>query len=237
MAGVVGRFNHNQCMFVRVCAFVIWALVAGTVVFWGLRMFVRSPEAPAHAVPVGAAVAVRGDLARLLGAAPVASVAAVAAPEASSRFRLVGVMAPKAGPQAEASGQGVALIAVDGKPARAFAVGARLDNDLVLQAVSLRTASIGPPEGAATVKLEIPPLPAPATGTLPSGIQGGATSVSPLPALPPPVTPVATQAIPNVAPPVMVASPPVPPQQPQISAPSPMPNSSAPRREFGAASR
>lgn len=223
-------------MFVRVCAFVIWALVAGTVVFWGLRMFVRAPEAPAHAVPVGAAVAVRGDLARLLGAAPVATAAAAATPEASSRFRLLGVMAPK-GPQAEASGQGVALIAVDGKPARAFAVGARLDTDLVLQAVSLRSASIGPPEGVASVKLEIPPLPAPATGTLPSGNLGAAgvgTNIPPPPVLPP----LAAQAIPAAAPPVMLAPPPpIPPQQPRIAPPVPGPNSSAPRRDFGAANR
>jgi general secretion pathway protein C len=227
-------------MFVRVCAFVIWALVAGTVVFWGLRLLVRSPDAPAHAVPVGAAVAVRGDLTRLLGAAPVATAAAAAAnPEASSRFRLLGVMAPKAGPKADASGQGVALIAVDGKPAKAFAVGARLDNDLVLQAVSLRTASIGPPEGGVvSVKLEIPPLPPPATGTLPSG--GATPSVAAPLALPvPPPPPVPAQAIPSVVPPVMVA-PPQPPQPPQPAAaspPLPVPNASAPRRDFGAANR
>jgi general secretion pathway protein C len=224
-------------MFVRVCAFVIWALVAGTAVFWGLRMFVRAPEAPAHAVPVGAAIAVRGDLARLFGAAPVSTAAAVAAPEASSRFRLLGVMAPKGGARAEASGQGVALIAVDGKPARAFAVGAHLDTDLVLQAVSLRTASIGSPEGVASVKLEIPPLPAPATGTLPSGNIGASVGniIPPAPLVPPPV---AAQAIPATAPPVMVAAPPpVPPPQAQMVAPVAGPNSSAPRREFGNSNR
>ncbi len=227
-------------MFVRVCAFVIWALVAGTVVFWGLRLLVRSPEAPAHAVPVGAAVAVKGDLARLLGAAPVATAAAAAvSPEASSRFRLLGVMAPKAGARAEASGQGVALIAVDGKPPKAFAVGARLDTDLVLQAVSLRTASIGPPEGAASVKLEIPPLPPPATGTLPAGGTGSTTlGAPPPPVLPPPV---AAQAIPAVAPPLMVAPPPTP-QQPAVPAavpvlPVPAPGSAPARRDFGAANR
>ena len=214
-------------MFVRVCAFVIWALVAGTVVFWGLRLLVRAPEAPAHAVPVGAAVVVKGDLARLLGAAPVATAAAVeASPEASSRFRLLGVMAPKAGARPEATGQGVALIAVDGKPAKAFAVGARLDNDLVLQAVSLRTASIGPPEGAASVKLEIPPLPAPATGSLPVG--GAGAAMAPPPVFP---APVAAQAIPAVTPPLMVAPPAT--QGPAVV---PMPVA-PPRRDPGATSR
>lgn len=216
-------------MFVRVCAFVIWALVAATAVFWGMRLLVRAPAAPAHAVPVGASVAVRGDLTRLLGAAPVASVAAVAAPEASARFRLLGVMAPKNNPKAQASGQGIALIAVDGKPPKAFAVGARLDTDLVLQAVSLRTASIGPAEGAASVKLEIPALPAPATGSLPApGAAAPMISAAPpvVSAAPPVVAPV----VPNVPPPVVVAPPP-----PLPSAPAP--NASTPRRDFGAANR
>jgi general secretion pathway protein C len=232
----VRRLNHNQSMFVRLCAFVIWALLAATLVFWGLRLAVRAPDAPAHAVSVGAAVAVRGDLSRLLGAAPVATAAAATVnPEASSRFRLLGVMAPKAAPKrnpdTEPSGQGVALIAVDGKPARAYAVGARLDNDLVLQAVSLRTASIGPPQGAASVKLEIPPLPPPATGTLPTGAAAPAISAPP---------PVAAPAIPAAAAPLMVA-PPQPPQpqppQPQTAAPLPAPNASAPKRDFGSANR
>ena len=209
---------------------MIWALVAGSLVFWALRLLVRAPEAPAHAVPVGAAVAAKGDLARLLGAAPVATAAAAALPEASSRFRLLGVMAPKAGAKPDAAGQGVALIAVDGKPARAFAVGAQLDTDLVLQAVSLRTASIGPPEGAASVRLEIPLLPAPATGTLPSA--PGLSTLSPPPPalLPPPAL-----AIPSVAPPLIVA-----PLQPTPSAaPLPVaPSGSQPvRRDFGAANR
>jgi general secretion pathway protein C len=226
-------------MFVRVCAFVIWALVAGTVVFWGLRLLVRAPEAPAHAVPVGAAVAAKGDLARLLGAAPVATAAAEAAPEASSRFRLLGVMAPKAGARAEASGQGVALIAVDGKPARAFAVGAQLDTDLVLQAVSLRTASIGPPEGAASVRLEIPPLPAPATGTLPPAAIPTALNPPP-PMLPPPaIPPTPAQAIPSVAPPLIVAPPAPSTSGPPMAAPLPVapPGSQPVRRDFGNANR
>lgn len=218
-------------MFVRVCAFVIWALVAGTVVFWGLRLLVRPLEAPAHSVPVAAAVAVRGDVARLLGAAPVATLAAAAlSPEASTRFRLLGVMAPKArakgSPDVEPSGQGVALIAVDGKPAKAFAVGARLDNDLVLQAVSLRTASIGPAQGAASVKLEIPPLPAPATGTLPSGaVAPSINAPSPIIAAP----------IPAMPPPLMAAPPPM---QQAVPAPLPVaPNASAGKRDFGNANR
>ena len=53
-------------MLARLSAFVLWALVAATAVFWGLRLLVRAPAAPAYAVAVGDAAAVHGDLARLL---------------------------------------------------------------------------------------------------------------------------------------------------------------------------
>lgn len=158
-------------MLARLCAFVIWALVAASAVFWGLRLLVRAPAAPPHAVTLGDAAALRVDLTRLLGAAPVAPQVAVAVAEASSRFRLIGIMAPRASAAVGRRG-GVALIAVDGKLPRAYAVGASLDGALVLQSVSLRTAVIGPSQGAATVTLELPPLPAAATGTLPSPVAG-----------------------------------------------------------------
>src|SRR5947208_10861261 len=107
----------------RVSAFVIWALVAASVVFWALRLSVQGPSAPAYTVPVGDVAAVRGDLARLFGSTTVSALTATA-PEASSRFRLVGVAAPVASaPQ----GSGIALVAIDGKPARPYRVGARVE--------------------------------------------------------------------------------------------------------------
>ena len=155
-------------MFARLSAFVTWSLVAAAVVFWALRFGVTSPQAPAFAVPIDRAAPPRGDLARLFGAPPVVAVAEESRPEAPSRFRLVGVMAPRSSTPEGTGAYGLALIAVDGKPPRAFAVGAQLDTDLVLQSVGLRTASIGTPQGARSVLLELPALPAPATGTLPA---------------------------------------------------------------------
>ena len=166
----------------RLSAFVIWALVAASATFWGLRLLVRAPAAPLHAVSVADAPAARGDLTRLLGAPPVLANAAVTAPELSTRFRLTGVMAPK-----PPGTYGVALIAVDGKQPRAFRVGTRVDGELVLQSVSLRSAAIGPVQGSPAVVLELHPLPAPATGTL-----------APAPGLaPPPAPPVAVPPLPG----------------------------------------
>ena len=173
----------------RLSAFVIWALVAATAVFWGLRLWTRSAEAPPYTVPVGDVAVARGDLSRLLGATPAATAAVAATPEAASRFRLIGIMAPKAAAASAQPGQGVALIAVDGKPPKAFVVGSSLDANLVLQSVSLRTAAIGPAQGAAAVTLELPPLVAAATGSLPAPGVGAprnpAAPSAPVPASPP----------------------------------------------------
>ena len=164
-------------MLARLFSFFVWALVASAVVFWGLRLFTRTPAAPPNAVVASETTTARGDLTRLLGAptAPVAA-AQVAAPEASARFRLLGIMAPKAGAPS-APGHGVALIAVDGKLPRAYTVGSRLDGEWVLQSVSLRTADIGPNAAAPAVRLELPVLPVAATGTLPSIVAPGAPPI------------------------------------------------------------
>ena len=194
-------------MLARLSAFVIWGLVAATAVFWGLRLVVRAPAAPAYTVAVGDGTGARGDLTRLLGSAPVNVPVAAAVPESSSRFRLLGIMAPKSIGGAAPAGHGVALIAVDGKMPKAYAVGAQVDGDLVLRSVSLRTVSIASAKGAAPITLELPPPAAAATGTLPAGGNGAGYV--------PPSPPVAVQ--PYMAPPI------VPQAAPQPGTPVPPP--------------
>jgi general secretion pathway protein C len=188
-------------MIARLSAFVIWALVAAATVFWGARLLVRADPVPANAVVVSEAVQMRGDLSRLLGAEPVAAVAV--APQMSTRFRLLGVMAAKPSPQGLTPG--VALISIDGKPARAFTAGARIEDQLILRDVSLRSASIGAAEGAAAFVLEIPALPSPATGTLPKAATESMSQPPPPSAAPAPVQRPAPGASP-VAPPRVVPS-------------------------------
>ena len=209
-------------MWARLSAFVIWSLVAATAVFWALRLSARPLQAPAYAVAVGKSVPIRGDLTRLFGAAPIVAVTPESVPEASSRFKLVGVMAPKA--SQAASGYGLALIAVDGKPARAYAVGSRLDSDLVLQSVSMRSASLGPAQGNRSVLLELPVLPAPATGVLPA--PGIGSPAAPSGTRVPPLVPATTG---SIAPLPMVpgmqpqAVPQMAPAMQPSTAPSPVP--------------
>ncbi|HMO48977.1 MAG TPA: hypothetical protein PKB14_23510 [Rubrivivax sp.] len=152
-------------MLPRFAAFVIWAAVAASAVYWALQLWSRPIAAPAHAVLVSAADGFHGDASRVLGtdAVPVGLPAAEPA-QADPRFRLVGVVAPRA---ARAGAPGVALIATDGKPAKAYRVGAVVDGELVLQAVRSRGASLGPRGQEAQVDLQLPVL-SPPPGSMPA---------------------------------------------------------------------
>jgi general secretion pathway protein C len=185
-------------MTARVTAFVVWALVAASAVFWLLRLVSSSPSAPPHTVTVAAATTPRGDLARVLGAPPqpAGAAPAPAEPALAARFKLLGVAAPRQG----GDSVGLALIAVDGKPARGYQVGATIDGPLVLQSVHARGAALGAPGAPAQVTLELPALPPAATSTLPPGAAPATGAPTPGGVAPPP----------PFAPPVVMPAPPPP---------------------------
>ena len=94
-------------------------------------------------------------LARALGGgnAVAAPPAVVATASMAGRLSLVGVVANR-------NRGGTALISVDGKPARPFRVGARVDDALVLQSVAPRRAVLADSlRGPASLTLDLPPLP------------------------------------------------------------------------------
>jgi general secretion pathway protein C len=212
-------------MSARWWAFGVWAVVAACAAYWGLRLFAPGRAVPADAVVAPTGASPRGDLARLLGADPVTAATEAPAAPTNARFQLLGVVAPRTD---AASREGVALIAVDGKPPRAYRVGAPVEGETVLQSVRARGASLGPRGGVAQVSLEIPPPPAASTGTLPAA-GGSPPAVVQAPA-PPPVL-VAPQGLPNLAasqgvatprPPVVVPRPgrgPLPPSRPSAMPP------------------
>jgi general secretion pathway protein C len=198
-------FNNNPRMLARLSAFVIWAAVAASAVFWLLRLIVEADPPPSHATPVGFTVAGTGDWSRLLGRPqPAVEVDdeddSEPAPMASSRYRLVGVVAPRAAARPE----GVALIAVDNGPAKAYRVGAVVDGTTVLQSVHGFGATLGPRGGAAEVRLDLPALPPPATGTLPAPGAAPALDGTARPGLPGARPPT----LPMVRPPVVQQPPP-----------------------------
>ncbi len=142
--------RSHQPWGVRLGTLAIWTLAAASAAYWGLRLTARPPGMPA---PTAAPAPVAADvqaMARLLGAVTAQTPQAAAAP-VSSRFALVGVLAGQQG------GSGAALIAVDGKPAKPYRVGATVDAGLVLQSLGPRQARLGAgQEGVTTVTLEMP---------------------------------------------------------------------------------
>ncbi len=135
--------------FLRLTSLLVWAVVAYSAVVFALQW--------GGGVPVDYAVAgseqkqVLPDfdalsVSKALGAAPVQSASASLA----SRFVLVGVM--DGGPS-----QGVALISVDGKPAKPYRLGQTVTDGFVVLATGPKKAELGPQLGAtATLFLELP---------------------------------------------------------------------------------
>jgi general secretion pathway protein C len=193
----------------RAVAFVVWALVAASAMYWLLRLAASSPAAPGHTAAVAAIGMPRGDLTRVLGAPPPAARSApVPEPALAARFKLLGVAAPRQGGDAV----GLALIAVDGKPARGYKVGAPVDGDIVLQSVHPRGAVLGARGASPQVQLDLPPLPQAATGRPGAGLVAPALppgSISPMggpiagvPVPPPQGVPQAGELPPDAPPPL-----------------------------------
>ncbi len=134
-------------------AALLWCVAAASAVFWVLNFpsgsavqgvpVVQSPD------PATAASAQQPSvyLARAWGVQAPAPQVSIAQ---SSRFQLWGVVAG-------ASGQGSALIAVDGQPPRAFRVGQTVTEGVVLQGLGPKQAQLGASaQGAALFSLSLP---------------------------------------------------------------------------------
>lgn len=181
--------DDNRRMMSRLFALLVWALVSGSVVFWGLRLLTRTDATAVRTVAASDLTTAQADLSRLFGAAPVAAAVETIdapAPDVSARFRLTGVVAPK-----HPSEQGLAVISVDGNPAKVYRVGAVIDGDLMLREVSLRTATLAATasggDAATAFVLELPVVTAAATGVLPPALSVTVPDVAPLSGDPTPV--------------------------------------------------
>lgn len=145
--------NVQSRWLVRLVSLAFWAMAAASLVWWGLRLWGDpSPAMSMIQAPVVTSMPVTdaSALARLLGAAAPAGPAA--APAAISRFVLLGVVASP-------SKRGTALIAVDGKPGRAFRVGSKVDEGIVLEAVEPRKARLAQVAGVGEPMVLEMPLP------------------------------------------------------------------------------
>ena len=128
---------------------LVWAAVAYSAVGWWLRDAPVSADAsPLVASPTPASDTLQSpSVARALGAQ---ATTAPAPPTQASRFQLMGVL------NAE-GGAGVALISVDGKPAKPYAVGKAVADGLWVQSTQAKRVSLGASaDGPSTLSLELP---------------------------------------------------------------------------------
>lgn len=161
----------------RWAAFFLWALAALSASYWFTKVNGVSGVSASVPAPAGEVPAVQAsDLARVFGPAKAAdgapATAGVAPPDPSSRLRLLGVVANR-------THQGVALISVDGQPARPYRVGSALDGGWTLRQVGARSATLGASTGGnGPFTLELAPL----AGAAPAQALVRPTLVTPTPA-------------------------------------------------------
>ena len=120
---------------------------------WGLPLFTSSTPVPPGASLATAAPPAGAGLVRLLGQPPAEPPETAPVVVADSRFRLLGVVAPRS-----AGGNGLAVISVDGKPARAVGVGRELEAGLRVLSVGHRQVELGSGSGAPQITLSLPLL-------------------------------------------------------------------------------
>lgn len=164
--GVINRDDNGRIMASRILALLIWAAVAASLAYWGLKWLAQATPVPPNATVAALDNAARGDLRKLL-TGPVTVEPNQPDPSAASvlagRIKLLGVVAPRQ----EGDRGGLALLSIDGKPPRAVHTGATVDGDMVLLAVNQRGVDIGLAGGPPAVKLDLPLLPMASTGSLP----------------------------------------------------------------------
>lgn len=129
--------------------FLVWAIAAASVAFWGLKLGSSSVQSGAAPVVSSGLQADTALVTRVLGATKGEAATAAVVPT-STRFVLMGMVA--AGAQ-----HGIALISVDNKPAKPVQVGGKLDEGIVLQSVAPRRATVGASmDSPASFVLELP---------------------------------------------------------------------------------
>ncbi len=131
---------------------LVWLVAGLTGGYWVLQALGRTEPVPVSTAAASLPVIDSISVARVLGQpdAEAGQDGMGMAQTVALRYNLLGVVADR-------RQQGAALIAIDGEPARPYAVGAELEGGLVLQSVDRRVARLGPTlEGPSTVELAVP---------------------------------------------------------------------------------
>ena len=186
----------------------IWALAAGSALFWGLRLG-SGPQRPDAAVaggpPPGGVTVDTRTVARALGATEAPAASAAPAPDVVGRLALRGIVTH--------DGRGAALIAVDGKPARPVRVGALVDGvdgDWRVRSVAPHAVVLA--ADGRELRLEMPPL---------AARSSAGDAVAP-PVRPPVPGQLGGTPLPPPSPPLSQVRPPIMPPGAALPGPTPM---------------
>ena len=194
----------------RLFTLLVWLLVGLCAAYWAFKFVTTKPVEATAALATPTVVVDSKAIAKLLGATDVAAKKPTTM-AASTKFTLFGLAAT-------AGGQGVALIALDGKPARPYRVGSLVADDLMLKSISktgvLLAASLTSTDG---MTLELPERKPVNTTAIAAVNQMGTPPASTVPAPPrfPAINP--NNAVPTVAPVLPLA---ISPNQPAAAQPS-----------------
>lgn len=148
-APTLSRWQLSSRVVLVISTALVWAAVAYSLVGWVLR---DNPNSSGASTRLASEQPFKDALdsqavARALGAQ---AQVVQAAPSLASRFQLVGVLNGDAA-------TGVALISVDGKPAKPFRVGKSVAEGLVVQSTQAKRVQLGPSmDGPSTLSLDLP---------------------------------------------------------------------------------
>lgn len=145
------RSADNFAMVSQKNSIPVWAAAAATVcVSGGVFYYMWSPSQSTDAVQTSGSGARASQSSDGLTPGAAGAVSPASAAQAASRFKVHGIVS--------SGGQGLALIAVDGRPARTYRVGDTVDGNLVLLSVSANGVTLGSRDGGATLALEASPM-------------------------------------------------------------------------------
>ena len=133
----------------RLITLAVWLLAVMCGVYWAMKFVTVKPVNAVFASTNPAVVLDTKAIAKLLGAPDIVATQA-AITSASSNYALFGLAVTKVG-------TGVALISMDGKPAKPYRVGSKVADEWVLKSISRTYAILATAMSAADgMKLELP---------------------------------------------------------------------------------
>jgi general secretion pathway protein C len=191
----------------RVFTLLIWLLVGLCAAYWAFKFVTTKPVEATAALAAPTGVVDSKAVGKLLGATDAVAGKPANTP-ASTKFVLFGLAS-------SAGGQGVALIALDGKPAKPYRVGSAVADDLLLKSISKTGVMLATSLQAADgVTLELPARKPANIGPIATLANPGAANPTGNPSGNPSFNPSVPPFVPPVLPPVMPSAAVIPPQVP-----------------------